>query len=75
MAPITSKMSTAPRKKIVIVGDGSVGKSSLLRVISGHEFPKDYLPTYFDNFLANMEVDGKPVSKSQNSDFILINYH
>lgn len=36
------------RRKLVIVGDGACGKTSLLIVNSGKPFPKEYVPTVFD---------------------------
>ena len=52
------------RKKLVIVGDGSCGKTCLLIVFSKDEFPEAYVPTVFDNYVADMEVDGKQVELS-----------
>jgi GTPase SAR1 family protein len=36
--------------KLVIVGDGATGKTSLVYVYSKDEFPEDYTPTVVDNF-------------------------
>ena len=49
------------RKKLVIVGDGACGKTSLLFVFSKDEFPDFYEPTVFDNYLTEIEVNGKLV--------------
>eukprot|EP01012_Entosiphon_sulcatum_P055947 TRINITY_DN7868_c0_g1_i1.p1 TRINITY_DN7868_c0_g1~~TRINITY_DN7868_c0_g1_i1.p1 ORF type:complete len:234 (-),score=41.02 TRINITY_DN7868_c0_g1_i1:329-1009(-) len=50
--------------KIVVVGDGTVGKTCLLWVYARKDFPKKYVPTIFDNYSASIEVDGKPIRLS-----------
>uniref|UniRef100_A0A8C1P875 Uncharacterized protein n=1 Tax=Cyprinus carpio TaxID=7962 RepID=A0A8C1P875_CYPCA len=49
----------AIRKKLVIVGDGACGKTCLLIVFSKDQFPEVYVPTVFENYVADIEVDGK----------------
>ena len=49
------------KKKLVIVGDGACGKTCILIVFKKGEFPQDYIPTVFDQFVADIEVDGKYV--------------
>ena len=49
------------RKKLVIVGDGACGKTCLLIVFSKDQFPEFYVPTVFENYVADIEVDGKQV--------------
>jgi len=53
---------TTIRKKLVIVGDGACGKTCLLIVFSKDQFPEVYVPTVFENYVADIEVDGKQVS-------------
>ncbi|CAM9358715.1 unnamed protein product [Lampetra fluviatilis] len=53
--------ATTLRKKLVIVGDGACGKTCLLIVFSKDQFPEVYVPTVFENYVADMEVDGKQV--------------
>ncbi|KFH69581.1 GTP-binding protein rho2 [Podila verticillata NRRL 6337] len=47
------------RRKLVIVGDGACGKTSLLSVFTLGYFPKN--PTVFENFVTDVKIDGKPV--------------
>jgi len=49
------------RRKLVIVGDGACGKTCLLIVFSKGTFPEDYVPTVFENYVADVEVDGRRV--------------
>lgn len=51
----------AEKKKLVVVGDGACGKTSLLIVFSKDLFPDLYLPTVFENYVADIVVDGKKV--------------
>ena len=55
----------AIRKKLVIVGDGACGKTCLLIVFSKDQFPEVYVPTVFENYVADIEVDGKQVSHAR----------
>jgi len=55
------KDSVAIRRKLVVVGDGACGKTCLLIVFSKGAFPEGYVPTAFDNHVANIELDGKTV--------------
>lgn len=55
-------MSQPPlRRKLVIVGDGACGKTSLLCCFALGEFPKEYHPTIFENYVAEIRLDNKPV--------------
>lgn len=49
------------KRKLVIVGDGACGKTSLLYVFTLGEFPTEYHPTVFENYVTDCRIDGKGV--------------
>ncbi|KAJ9049433.1 Rho GTPase [Entomophthora muscae] len=49
-------------RKLVIVGDGACGKTSLLSVYIHGTFPKEHTPTVFENYVKDVVIDGKTVN-------------
>ncbi|CAO3626561.1 unnamed protein product [Cunninghamella blakesleeana] len=58
------RKKTPVHRKLVVVGDGSIGKSSILNVFIKGVFPQDYLPTVFENYVHELTVDGQTVELS-----------
>jgi len=50
-------LAQAKRVKLVVVGDGAVGKTSLLIRFATGEFPNEYVPTVFENYTSQMKRD------------------
>lgn len=47
------------RRKLVVVGDGGCGKTSVLFAYTKDSFLDKYVPTVFENHVARVQVDGK----------------
>lgn len=61
----SSSASKKPiERKIVILGDGACGKTSLLNVFTRGYFPKVYEPTVFENYIHDIFVDNKHITLS-----------
>jgi len=49
------------RRKLVVVGDGQCGKTSLLWVFARGMFPEVFVPTIFESYVMDASVDGRQV--------------
>lgn len=54
--------NTEISRKLVIVGDGYCGKTSLLIAFKDRKFPQIYVPTVFDDHSTKIQVDGKTIN-------------
>uniref|UniRef100_A0A6B2LWE1 Uncharacterized protein n=1 Tax=Arcella intermedia TaxID=1963864 RepID=A0A6B2LWE1_9EUKA len=48
--------------KVVVVGDGAVGKTTFLISLTLGCFPTDYIPTTLDNYNAVYPLEGRNIS-------------
>lgn len=69
-------MTTNPLNiKCVVVGDGAVGKTSLLIVYTSGKFPEDYVPTIFENETLNVTVDDTSINIDFSDTADQVDYH
>ena len=47
------------RYKLVVVGDGACGKTSLLTVFCDGKFPVEHIPTIFETNVATLHLEGE----------------
>ncbi|KAK9765968.1 Rho GTPase, variant 2 [Basidiobolus ranarum] len=51
-------------RKLLILGDGACGKTSVLNVFTRGYFPETYEPTVFENYVHEISLDGRTVELS-----------
>ncbi|KDQ11742.1 hypothetical protein BOTBODRAFT_57290 [Botryobasidium botryosum FD-172 SS1] len=49
------------KRKLVVVGDGGCGKTCLLIVYAENRFPEAYIPTVFENYVTEVQFEGKMI--------------
>ena len=62
--PLCGSAPKPVQRKIVILGDGACGKTSLLNVFTSGYFPQVYEPTVFENYIHDIYIDGQPLQLS-----------
>ncbi|KAK9475189.1 small GTPase superfamily [Dipodascopsis tothii] len=62
--PLCGSSKKPIARKIVILGDGACGKTSLLNVFTRGYFPQVYEPTVFENYVHDIFIDGQAVQLS-----------
>ncbi|CAJ0758729.1 22014_t:CDS:2 [Entrophospora sp. SA101] len=52
------------QRKLVVLGDGACGKTSLLNVFTRGYFPQVYEPTVFENYVYDIWIDNQQIELS-----------
>lgn len=60
-SPATLSTKRSLRRKLVVIGDGAAGKTSLLVAYKHGTFRPEYLPTVFENSTTSVPVESKTV--------------
>ena len=48
--PVLAQKQNLPKVKCVLIGDGTIGKTSLVVSYTTNGYPTEYVPTAFDNY-------------------------
>jgi len=57
-----SQQSSGNKLKCVFIGDGAVGKTSLIISYTTNGYPNEYVPTAIDTYHATVHIDGQPLT-------------
>ena len=57
-------MNIEKKIKIVVVGDGAVGKTCMLLSYTTNKFPTDYIPTVFENYSSIININDEEYTLS-----------
>ena len=60
-AHLLTLLSPGSPLKLVVLGDGAVGKTFMLATFAWGRFPDEFIPTVFDSAKKAVLVDGVPV--------------
>ena len=52
---------TSIRKKLVIIGDGAVGKTCLIQSFFKNKFSSDYETTVFETYVTNIQIESNDI--------------
>lgn len=61
-SPAMTSDSSSSKIKCVFLGDGAVGKTSLIVSYTTNGYPNEYIPTAIDTYDVVVHVDGEPVT-------------
>ena len=61
-----SSNTNSSKIKCVFLGDGAVGKTSLIVSYTTNGYPNEYVPTAIDTYDVVVHVDGEPVTFEMN---------
>jgi len=61
-SPALKSTNVSNTIKCVFIGDGAVGKTSLIISYTTNGYPAEYVPTAIDTYHATVHVDGQPIT-------------
>ena len=58
---VDTKSGNSDQLKLVVVGDGAVGKTCMIHCYIKDEFPDEYVPTVYDAYKGHMNFESREV--------------